>query len=274
MKLLFLFLKTSLNFLCVIFPGSVGKFGFKQFCTPRSKPLNKFQLDFLQTGKNERLRVQGKEVQTYKWGYGATNILLVHGWASNTFRWKAYIENFDKSKYTLHAVDAFAHGLSGGDILYLPIYSDLIHSIVQHIGRVDYIIGHSIGGFATTLYLHQQEESTVKKAVIMASPGKVEDFFLYAKNTLGFSERLINEIKSNFKKIVGKEVEYYVAKNFARSINVPCLIIHDEEDKETLIENSVMLHKSWKNSEFLKTSGYGHNLKGEEVYKLIENYLE
>lgn len=114
------------NLASYIHPKWVAKKGFVLFCSPMSPKLKKHQSDFLATGKDSLLDFETKKIQTYKWGTGSKKILLIHGWTSHSFRWKAYIEQLVAHDFTVYAFDAPAHGLSEGKILHVVLYSKVM----------------------------------------------------------------------------------------------------------------------------------------------------
>ncbi|NJM78510.1 MAG: alpha/beta hydrolase [Flavobacterium sp.] len=119
------------NILAIINPKLLAKKGFQLFCNPMSKPLEKHQLKFLEKGKHSIIKFNNEKIQTYKWGNGSKEVLMIHGWASHTFRWKSYIENLIEKDFTVYAFDAPAHGLSSGKILHVELYTEVIDLMIQ-----------------------------------------------------------------------------------------------------------------------------------------------
>jgi esterase/lipase len=251
------------NCLGIINPGLAAKKGFYLFCNPMSKPLKPFQLAFLESGKDKILHFEDIKIQTYKWGNGSQKILLIHGWASHSFRWKATIEHLLENDFTVYAFDAPAHGLSSGKMLHLILYSQIIDLFMQHNNEIENIISHSIGGFALVYWLYQHPKNNIKKAVIMGAPGEADDFFNFYKDSLGLTDKTLKIVTNQFIKAIGHEPSYFSASQFATNLQVQGLIIHDKEDKDTSFENSLKLHSTWKNSTLKLTQGLGHSLKSK-----------
>jgi pimeloyl-ACP methyl ester carboxylesterase len=261
------------NLLAYIHPKKVMKDGFELFCTPFAPKLKDHHQEFLKTGKDEVVNIEGIDIQTYKWGNGSKHVLLVHGWASHTYRWKSYIQSLLQNDFTIHAFDAPAHGNSRGRILNIVIYEKAIQQFVLARPQLTYLIGHSIGGFASTFYLTSNPNSSIQKAVILAAPGKVADFFIYYASQLGLTHKTITLIADQLKHLYGNRPEYYDSESFGRKINIPSLIIHDIGDLATNPNYSKKLHSAWSKSELLITEGMGHELKSEDVIKRVINYL-
>jgi pimeloyl-ACP methyl ester carboxylesterase len=67
---------------------------------------------------------------------------------------------------------------------------------------------------------------------------------------------------------------YFSARYFASFLQFPGLLIHDEDDTETSVENSKSVHKEWKNSTLILTKGIGHNLKSTDVIRKTKEFIE
>ncbi len=263
------------NIASYINPKWVANKGFILFCSPMSQKPKKHQSDFLTAGKDIVLDFENKKIQTYKWGNGSKKILLIHGWASHTFRWKSYIEQLAAQDFTIYAFDAPAHGLSEGKILHVVLYSKVMDLFLKQNNEIKHILSHFIGGFATIYWLFQNKENTIKNVVIMAAPGEADDFFNFYQTTLGLSSRTLRIIKNKFIESLNHEPSYFSTSKFAKSLTTKSLIIHDKEDKDTAHQNSVALHENWKGSRLILTEGLGHGLKSKKLQtEIIQFVLE
>ncbi|MCZ8356052.1 MAG: alpha/beta hydrolase [Cyclobacteriaceae bacterium] len=262
-----------LNGLHVFAPSTAGKHGFTIFCNPIRGKMHDHHKNFLLTGKSFSFDVNGQKIQTYKWGNGEKTILFLHGWSSHTFRWKNYIEKLSKENYTIYAFDAPGHGLSEGKFLHVPLYAKTVKSFLDKIGKVDHVISHSIGSFTALYTYHLHPELMPKKIVLLAPPGEAEDFFNFYTNILNLNHKTTHTIRKQFEKEVGQPPSYFSAKAFAKSITADGLIIHDEDDKETSVQNSKNIHASWENSELMITQGLGHHLKDQSIYDKVFQFI-
>lgn len=262
-----------LNTLSHLTPKKAGTIGFNLFCRPFRSKLQKHHHDFLSSGKRFTLPHRHDTIQAYMWGQGPKKVLFLHGWQSHTFRWKNYIEALDKNEFTVYAFDAPGHGLSSGKFLHVPLYSEVVRSFIEHIGKVDSIVSHSIGGFTAIYTLHQHPHLTPEKLIVMAPPGEASDFFNFYTTTLSLSTKSVQLITHQFTEAVGKHPSYFSAKEFAKSLKANGLLIHDEEDDETSVQNSKDIHQAWKNSSLHITKGTGHNLRSKDVVRQVTDFL-
>jgi pimeloyl-ACP methyl ester carboxylesterase len=262
-----------LNTLSLLAPKMAARKGFYLFCTPLPAPVRDYHLKFFESAEKSTFEHEGIQIQTYRWGHGPKKVLFVHGWQSHSFRWKNYIESFSKEDFTLYALDAPAHGLSGGKYINLPLYSRVIEHFIAQIQPVDAVISHSFGSFAMLHALYHSSALPVGRLVIMGSPGEAEDFIRYYQKVLGLSPRAMKLVLDHFEKDIHHPPSYYSAARFAQSITVPGLIIHDEQDKDTSYRYAVDIHAAWKNSRLITTSGLGHNLKSKDVVRWVMEFV-
>ncbi len=261
-----------LNTLAVIAPRYGGKIGFRIFCHPFRGKMQPYHHKFLNTATKSTLHHDGVDVQVYRWGKGEKKILFLHGWQSHTFRWKNYIEAFSGDDYTLIAIDAPGHGLSKGNMLTVPLYSEVIEKLILKEGEFEAIVGHSLGAFTTLYTFHRLPLLPVKRIVALASPGTANEFTHFFQSSLKLNEYTMKQVRRYFEEFVGERVEFFNAEKFAASITQAGLIIHDEGDEDTHYQYSIALNKAWKKSTLHLTKGLGHNLKSPMIIEEVVNF--
>lgn len=272
-KLLTKTIGASLNTLAHIAPAKTARLGFELFCRPIRLHINSKQKSFFTTARQEVFSYGGNNIQTYRWGNGDKKILLLHGWQSHTYRWKTYIEVL-KDEYSVYAIDAPGHGLSGGKLLNVPLYSEVIEQHVARIGHFDAVITHSLGAFSALYTLYRNPQLSVSKLITLASPGEAQEFFEFFRNTLNLSKKSTQLIAGHFEKTFQKTPAYFSAPTFAAEVKIAGLIIHDEDDSETPFYHAERIHKAWKNSKLIKVKGYGHNLRSPEVVSEVVKFVK
>ena len=107
----------------------------------------------------------------------------------------------------------------------------------------------------------------------MGAPGEANDFFDFYEKILGLSQKAKHIIITEFTKSLKNEPSYFSTSKFAKEITTECLIIHDEEDKDTNPNYSIQLNKNWKNSKLILTNGLGHNLKSKALEDKVIDFL-
>ncbi len=261
-----------LNVLNIISKRVGSRHAFFVFCYPIPVKLKPAQLKFIATSRQGFFDFDGKKVATYEWGSGPEVILCLHGWQSQTYRWKKFIETLDKEKYTLLSIDAPAHGNSEGKILYLPLYANLIERLMAEYSP-DYILAHSMGAFSSLALFYEKPKLSPKKMALLGTPGEVTEFVEEYARVLKISDRVKKNLSDYFIQLMGHGAEYYSAKKFATKQLAQGLIIHDEGDKDAPFRHGLAVHKNWPNSEMYVTKGLGHKLRSIDVVQKVEEFF-
>lgn len=252
-----------------------AKKAFLLFCTPRKGKVIKSQKGFLEDAKDLILEKENIRIQTYHWKGSGPSILLMHGWESNTFRWRNLIPRLQKEHYNIIAMDAPAHGNSSGKILNLPLYSACAQKVINSYNPV-YVIGHSLGGMALlyNLYKYKSENKRLEKIITLGSPSELSDFMRHYKKILGLSNRMMRLLENYFIKTFGFNFVDFSSPKFAKEITQKGLLIHDKLDKIAPYWSSKQVHESWKNSTLVTTEGLGHSLHQGKVREQIISFLK
>jgi pimeloyl-ACP methyl ester carboxylesterase len=264
----------GLNALAALSPSLAGKKGFQLFCHPFRGKLKPHHVQFFQSAQQFSIDYKGKKIQCYQWGSGCKTVLLLHGWQSHSFRWRAYIELFVQSGYTVYAMDAPGHGLSQGNQLNLFMYSDILQEFLYRQASIDYLVTHSFGGYASIFTLHKLPQLPVKKMVLMGTPGSVADFMQMYQQMLGLNQRTRQAIQDHFIAFAGHPPAYFEATNLVKHFTKPVLFVHDTEDQDAPYHQATAMHQLWQNATLLTTNGLGHELKSIELAHQVLAYLE
>jgi pimeloyl-ACP methyl ester carboxylesterase len=264
---------TYLNFLSLVAPARAAQKGFLLFCRPFRGKINQKQLEFFNSADKFSFNHNEAMIQGYRWGRGSKKVIFFHGWQSHTYRWKNYIESLSKEEYTIYSIDAPGHGLSGGNFLSVPLYSEIIQKFILDQGEVHTVVGHSIGGFSLLYTFYNFPLMPVRKMILMAPPGEASDFIGVFRNTLGLSERTMKLMENHFVSAYGVGPEFFSTEKFARSVNIPGLIIHDLQDLEAPYYYAQKINEAWRKSVLITTDGMGHNLKSSTVVDHVVGFI-
>jgi pimeloyl-ACP methyl ester carboxylesterase len=262
-----------MNLLAYIAPAKAAQQGFLLFCKPSRIGITQKQKEFFNTADKFTLKHEEHSIQGYKWGKGEHKILFLHGWQSHTYRWKPYIEALQGDAYTIYSIDAPGHGLSSGNFLSVPLYSELIENFIRENGPMHTIVGHSLGGFSLLYTFHKYPLLQVKQMILLAPPGEASDFISVFQKTLGLNSRTLDLIIDHFASRYDVTPDYFSTTRFIKSVNVKGLIIHDEDDDEAPYHYSLPLHRSWERSRLITTKGFGHNLRSPSVVNDVVDFI-
>jgi predicted alpha/beta hydrolase family esterase len=262
-----------LNMLSYIYPKKGFPLAYAFFSQPRKGRLKKEALPKMLLNAEHQLHQHNEhQFQTYTWKGNDDVILLVHGWESNSTRWKDLIIQLKKTEKTIIAIDAPAHGLSSGIEFNVPTYAEFIDVVSQKY-KPKYIIGHSIGGTACTYFQYKYQNHYLEKMVLLGAPS---DFTLILQNYINIlslnskiQTYLIAYIKERFNIIV----DDFSGEKFLQNTKFPGIIAHDFQDSVVHFNEGKKLASSWKNAKFIETTGLGHSMHNEYLYKTIVDFI-
>jgi pimeloyl-ACP methyl ester carboxylesterase len=263
-----------INLMAHVAPALAADHGFRLFCRPFRAPLKDYHKAFLHTADLFEFDYDGIRIQAYRWGNGPKKVLFLHGWQSHTFRWKNYIEALDKDLYTIYAFDAPGHGLSAGNYINVPFYGMVITHLLETIGEVHAMIGHSLGGFSSLYTLYSHPTVKVNNLILMAPPGEASDFVDFYQKTLNLSPRAMTLVHERFIKEFKVPITWFSTAKFAEAVRIPGLIIHDEGDLEAPYHYARRIQEKWGQATLLTTKGLGHNLKSPAVVGAVSGFLQ
>lgn len=256
-----------------LWPAVGAKHGFWLFCYPMKAKLSEKQQAYLATAERQDILVQGNKVPLYRWGNGKKTCLFVHGWQSNTYRWKLYIDALDKSEWTIYSIDAPGHGNANSKFANVPLFVAAIEEANKTIPSIDAMIGHSVGAFSLLYFGHLHPEEQPEKLVILGSPGRAMDFVDHFASIIGLAPHARKNMINYFIKYTGHDPDYFMVKNFVPSITSEGLIIHDEGDKDAPPHYAHEIHKGWPTSTLWMTKGWGHKLRNPAVVNRVIKFL-
>lgn len=262
-----------LNFLALFSKKSAAEKAFTLFCTPRKGKVLPVQSDFLSAAEHDALDIGGMRLQTYLWEGSKETVLLLHGWESNTFRWRKLIRLLRSEGFNILAFDAPAHGKSSGEILNVPLYAECTDHIIKKFNP-NYVVAHSVGGMTAIYHQYQYQSNKVEKLVSIGAPSELPEIMDHYQGMLKFNDRVMRALDNYFQDHFGFGIQDFSTSKFASRLDIPGLLIHDELDKVAPVSASEKVHASWKNSMFIKTSGLGHSLHQDEINLRIIDFLK
>lgn len=262
-----------INILSFIAPTKAIQLAHFYFSEPRK---GKFSIDTLpktlKEANSEVILYNDNVIQTYIWKGNENIIFLIHGWESNSSRWKKMLPFLKNSGSTIIAIDGPAQGLSSGNEFTVPKYAEFIDIVAQKY-QPNYIIGHSMGGKTSLYYQYKYQNPSVQKMVILGAPS---DFTIILNNftrMLSLNNKIKKTLKNKYTEHLNLDLDQFSSKEFASQINVKGLLAHDIEDTIVLFDEGKKIAHSWKDVQFIETKGLGHKLHDDELYQKVYAFL-
>lgn len=245
---------------------------FNTFCKVRKGKVLPHQASFLDQAKKETEIVAGHQIQSYEWCGTGDTVLLVHGWESNSFRWRNLIQFLRMNDFHIIAFDAPAHGYSNGEYLHVPLYSEcLLHMLQKY--RPKHLIGHSVGGMTALYTQYRYPENSVEKIVTIGAPSEFHEIMEHYRMLLNLGPRVMRGLDQLVMDRFGFRVREFSASAFAKKIDRKGMIFHDKLDSVTPFHASEHIHSQWEGSILVPTEGLGHSMHQDAVNKKIVDFL-
>jgi esterase/lipase len=262
-----------INLMSFVAPKKATQMAHGYFSQPRKGKLTKDTLPkTLKEAKSESIQHNEDVIQTYIWQGNETVILLIHGWESNSSRWKKMLPYLKKSGSTIIAIDGPAQGLSSGKEFTVTKYAEFI-DIAAKKYQPNYIIGHSMGGQTSLYYQYKYQNPSVQKMVILGAPS---DFTIILKNfitLLSLNNKITKALTNKYTNFLNQNLEQFTSKEFVSKINVKGFLAHDIEDTVVLFDEGKKIVAAWKDVQFIQTKGLGHKLHDDELYRKVAQFL-
>lgn len=262
-----------INFLGILYPKKATYLAYKIFSQPRIGKLNPNQLPkLLQEANHEILEYKHHKIQTYTWKGNQNVVLLVHGWESNTMRWKKLLPYLKKTESTIIAIDAPAHGLSSGKEFNAILYSEFIEVAVNKF-QPKALIGHSVGGMASYFYQYKHQNPAIEKLVLLGAPSDLRIIFSNYVALLSLNSKMSIALENYFVQKFNLQLDDFSGKQFCKQLQTKGIVAHDTKDKIVAYSEGEKIGKSYTNAKFITTHGFGHSLHKDDLYEEIANFV-
>ena len=263
-----------INTTAVVFPKWNADNSFKILSKVQRAKISDKGMAFLNQAERTFFVQEGQSSVLYKWGSGSKKVLFLHGWMSNSQRWMPYHKKLDLSEYTIYALDAPGHGMSKTNYLNLEMYRQAINKALEVIGELDTVICHSFSNTALTYTYLVNQEIDISKFVVMGSPSGMDAIFEYFEEKLGLSKKALNILDQKINTILKRPHQEILVKNLLDTAPQSKLVVHDENDSITPFAPIKDVLNNNPNITALITTGLKHDLKSEEVYEKVIEFIK
>lgn len=254
-------------------PKKATQQAFNLFCTPRKGRASERHQDFFDTAIEEKITTNNHQIQTYHWQGSGETIVLLHGWESNSFRWKSLIELLQKEDYNIIAIDAPAQGNSSGKYLSVPLYTACAKDIIA-IHKPSIVIGHSLGGMTAIYHQIEHNNPCVEKVITLGPPSELIFFLKSFQEVLGLSDKFMSRMDIYLKEKFGFYAKQFSISEFAKKIKIDGLLILEKNDELAPYKYSKRIADNWKKCDLITVENIGHSLQSKVIDKNILNYLK
>jgi len=267
-------LRVGFSVIGKIAPGLAARVAYNLWLRPTRFQTPRSEQSVLASAKINHHHIHDETIATYQWGESGPVVLLVHGWSGRGTQLGSFVEPLLIAGYRVLSFDAPAHGKSSGNQTNLYKIADVIVALQECYGKFDSVITHSFGGPCTAVAMHRGIDTA---RVINISPpattkGLVEKFVSTLNIPLPVSLNLMARIENTF----GADIWHDISmENTVKNLNIPALVIHDEQDVDVPWQEGQTVARAWKNAHFIKTTGLGHRriLRDNSVIESTVNFI-
>ena len=209
----------------------------------------------------------------WRWGTGASTVLLVHGWESRGSQLGAFVAPLLAQGLSVVAFDAPGHGDAPSRTASLVEHGRAVASAGAHLGPLHGIIGHSVGG-AATLYATRLGLRVDRLALIAPpmSPGRFSDGFAKMFDLpLDLQHAMLARLESRY----GVKIDDLDVRADAERFEAPLLVVHDADDRVVPLSDGATLAARAPHGQLVTTKGLGHNrlLRDQAVLEAVVPFM-
>lgn len=234
------------------------QFAARLFTSPIKHKIPKRELDMNRLSRQEMLIIPAiqKKINVYHSGSNIKKIVLVHGWSGRGTQLVKFAEAFEKLGYQIVSFDAPAHGKSPGNTTLMPEFIASILEIEKQFGPFEAAVGHSLGGMS--LLNAVKEGLQIKRLTIIGSGDIVKDIIDDFVHKLQLHPKISDLLRIHFERKSNRTMDSYSSHYAAKSVSIPVLVIHDENDDEVPVSCAHHIHQHLSNGALMITKNLGH----------------
>ena len=247
--------RTIFRVLWNAFPDRAVNRATRLLLTPPRQAFSDAELTALEEAALLPVSQASGRLVAWRWGRAADPaVVLAHGWGGRGAQLRGLIDPLLARGFSVVAFDAPGHGMSGRGESSLPQFLLGLNAVLDRLGPVHAIVGHSMGGAVTAMATAQRP--SVNCAVLIAPPASLSDATRKLANALRWPEALRAAIQRQTEQRFGFMWSEFEAES--SSGEQALLIVHDREDREVPLSEGRRHLRNWPRARLLETCGLGH----------------
>ncbi len=233
------------------------------------------------------------------------NILILHGWGSDTSSksWGTVQEELSKNGFRVFALDLPGFGKTDVPNIAWDIndYKDFVIEFIKKLDLYEfYLIGHSFGG-RISIKLANENNLNINKLILCSSAGIKIDLGIKTYIIIFFAnigKIIFSTFPFCFSKNISKKIFYFLIRKrdyaktsdnmrkimkevikedltpLLKSIKIETLLIWGENDKTIPVKYANIFNREIKNSSFVVLKNSGHSPNKDNPLKLSEEIIK
>jgi len=256
-----------------LFPGLMGRWACHLWFRTRRFPESAAGKRIARSARHETLLVDNIPIAIYIWGKGPV-VLFIHGWSGRGSQVAAFVEPLTAAGFQVIAVDAPGHGETPGNSTNILECAAVLQAVSARFGPVHAALTHSFGGMVAAYAMNHG--MSVKRVVCVSAPARVEFLIAGFAQTLAIPAAVIASMQQRIdRRFGGSFRERLSTVHNVQRLDVPALVIHDEDDVSVSWQQGREIADAWPGARFMKTSGLGHGriLRDGQVVKAAVEFI-
>ena len=266
-------LRLAVRLLGLVSPPLAGRWVYRLWFQPHRFPEPPREKEWRRTAQPLAVDHRGQALAVDSWGAGKA-VLMVHGWNGRGAQFGAFAPELVRAGYRVVTFDMPAHGRSPGRATNLPEISEALKAVARACGPVHAIIGHSFG-VACAIYA-VQHGLQVNRIAAISPPDSIRSLTQKFFTALAVSPRVQEIFIRKFEADFGADLwQRFCPEVLARRLDLPGLVIHDQDDHDVPIEEGKAVAQAWPGAQFVRTTGLGHRriLRDPDVIARVAAFI-
>ena len=230
-----------------ISPALGAEVGRQLFFRPPRAPYREEQRAVLALAARVLLPVARGHVHAYGWGEGPV-VLLVHGWGGHAGQMTEFVRPLTRAGYRVIAIDAPAHGRSGGRLSSIIHFAQAIEAAAWTFGPLHAVVAHSLGTAATSFAMARG--LAPGRVVFIAPQARLTGYWYAFRKALGMSDAIWETMRRRTERWLKVRYDRLHPVDSAPAMKTPLLILHGGTDRMIPSAEGEMLAAAWPGAEF------------------------
>ncbi len=236
-----------------------GRLAFRLFLTPARRKVEAGDVPIVAQAARTTLRCGAERFTVWRWGEEGPVVVLLHGWGSHAARFADFVAPLRAAGFSVIGIDAPAHGASPGRLSDLPRFRDSLAEVLRAHAPVYAVVGHSLGGGAVLTVLAETAEYHPKKICLFGVPSDMDYILGSFAMMLGLKYAARANLRERFAAHFGRPAAAISVAAAAPGIQIPVLVVHDEEDSVAPFAQGTALASALPYATLWRTQGLGHS---------------
>lgn len=272
---LFRLLRSLLHASQVMAPGWAPRLAARVFCTPLPTKLAVRHLRPPAGVRIESLPFERASFTLYHWPApeDAPQLLMTHGWGGWGLQMAPLAEALSAAGWAVVVIDQPAHGRSAAWSSTLPQFVRALGYAAARLGRVEAMVGHSMGGAAACIAA--ANGLALRKLALVSAPVSMLQAARDYAAAFGLRDSVRAGMVAYLEAREGMVFERMGAGHTAPKIAAPTLVVHDHDDGTVPYAAAQTLMQALPDARLHSTRGLGHRrvLKDADVIRAVSAFV-